>query len=155
MPNKLPAIFADSLNSLEKWVGDMNNTFIDFDRVFERFDRAFPVNVRTVTYPPVDLLKVEGGYLVQLAVAGYGKDDLVVEVSDDNTLTVSGKQESKTDEGQYLFKGIAARHFVRKWQLLDSDKVSDIKLKDGLLTIKIDRAPAVAPTIKRLDISAE
>jgi molecular chaperone IbpA len=156
MTKNLPSIFADSLNSLEKMIGDMNGSFIDFDRVFERFDRAFPVNVRTVSFPPADLLKVEGGYIVQLAVAGYSKDDIVVEVSNDNVLTVTGKQENKTDDGvQYLFKGISARSFIRKWQLLDTDSVSSVNLKDGMLSIKIDRAPAPEPQVKRLAITAE
>jgi molecular chaperone IbpA len=155
MVTKLPSMFTNSLDSIERWVGDMNNTFIDFDRVFERFDRAFPATIRTVTYPPVDLLKVEGGYLVQLAVAGYSKDVLTVEVSNDNTLTVMGKQEANTDTGQYLFKGIAARQFVRKWQLLDTDSVSGVNLKDGMLTIKISRAAAPAPETKRINITTE
>jgi molecular chaperone IbpA len=133
----------------------MNNTFVDFDRVFERFDRALPVNIRTVTYPPVDLLKIEGGYLVQMAVAGYAKEDLVVELSSDNVLTVTGKQDSKTDAGQYLFKGISARHFVRKWQLFDTDTIGGVNLKDGMLTIKIVRAPVSAPTSTRVEITTK
>lgn len=155
MSKNLPSIFADSLNALEKTIGDMNGSFIDFDRFFERFDRAFPVNVRTVSFPPADLLKVDGGYVVQLAVAGYTKDNVVVELSNDNVLTVTGKQESKDENAQYLFKGISARSFIRKWQLLDTDTVENVSLKDGMLSIKIARAPAVEPQVKRLTISAE
>jgi molecular chaperone IbpA len=152
--SKLPAIFADSLNALEKLVGDMNTTYLDFDRVFERFDRAFPVSIRTVTFPPVDLLKVEGGYLVQLAVAGYGKDELTVEVSNDNILTVSGDQAKDADASQYLFKGISARSFIRKWQLLETDSVESVKLKDGMMTIKIARAASPEPTSTRIPVDA-
>jgi molecular chaperone IbpA len=155
MSKNLPAIFADGLNSLEKMIGDMNGSFVDFDRVFERFDRAFPVNVRTVTFPPADLLKVEGGYIVQLAIAGYSKDDVTVELSNDNVLTITGKQSNKVDEAAYLFKGISARSFIRKWQLLDTDTIDGVTLKDGMLSIKIVRAPAVEPQVKRLEISAE
>jgi molecular chaperone IbpA len=136
-------------------MGDMNNTFVDFDRVFERFDRAFPVNVRTVTFPPVDLIKIEGGYLVQLAVAGYSKDDVTVEVSSDDVLTVTGKQEAKADDSQYLFKGISARSFIRKWQLFDTDTVESVVLKDGMLTIKIARANPDVPTTKRIPVTTE
>jgi molecular chaperone IbpA len=152
MKNQLPSVLTGSVNALEKWMGDMNNTFVDFDRVFERFDRAFPVNVRTVTYPPVDLLKIDGGYLIQLAVAGYTSNDINVELRDDGVLTVTGKQESKADDSQYLFRGISARSFVRKWQLFDTDTVETVNLKDGMLTLKIMRAVPAEPSVKRIPV---
>lgn len=149
---KLPAIFASRpLAEVEKLFGDMNNTFLDFDRMFSRFDQAFPVSVRSATFPPVDVIKTEDGYDITLAVAGYAKEDLTVELAEGNVLTVVGKQEQK-EETMYLFKGIAARQFTRKWQLLDGDEVASVSLANGLLTIRIKRV-VVEPQTKVFQIT--
>ena len=136
---------------LDKWFADFNSVFIDADRMFEAFDRAFPVGVRNVTFPPCDVVTTDTGYTVSLAVAGFTKDDLTVEVDGNNVITVTGKKEAKSDD-KYIVKGIATRQFVRKWQLLDSDEVEDVKLENGLLNITVKRNDPVQPEVKRLEI---
>lgn len=137
----------------EKFYSDFNNVWVDLERAFEAFDRSFPVGIRNVNFPPCDIVKTESGYNVLLAVAGFTRDDLSVEVDGDNIVTVSGKKEAKPDE-KYLLKGIATRQFVRKWQLAVEDEVTDVKLENGLLNIEIKRNEPVveeAP-VKRLTI---
>jgi len=68
-------------------------------------------------------------------------------------LVVSGKIIDKP-EVAYLFKGIATRQFVRKWQLLDHDEVGSVSLKNGLLTIVVNRKAPPEPAVKRLTITA-
>lgn len=154
MTSKLPALFSSrTANDIEKWIGDMNNVFIDLDRMFDRYDKAFPVSVRSVNFPPVDIVKTATGYEITLAVAGYTQDDLKVEVDENDVLVVSGKIIDKP-EVAYLFKGIATRQFVRKWQLLDHDEVGSVSLKNGLLTIVVNRKAPPEPAVKRLTITA-
>lgn len=152
---KLPALFKNSrsLADVENLFTTMNSAFLDFDRMFDRFDRLFPTSIRAATFPPVDIIKTDTGYDIILAVAGYTKDDLTVELDDDHILTVTGKQEQKQDM-PFLFKGIASRQFTRRWQLLEEDEVADVKLANGLLTIKIKRT-VVEPQVKRLTINVE
>lgn len=149
----LPTLFSRQQGDLEKWIGEMNNVFVDFDRMFDRYDKAFPVNIRSVTFPPVDIVKTDAGYEITLAVAGYTQEDLQVEVDENDVLVVSGKIINKKPETSYLFKGIATRQFVRKWQLLDHDEVEGVSLKNGLLTIVVKRKPPAEPNVKRLTIA--
>lgn len=153
----LPTFFGRSAASLSKDVEDLmktvNSVWLDAERAFEDFDKMFPVGIRNVNFPPCDIAKTETGYLVSLAVAGFSRDDLSVEVDGDNVITVSGKKETKSSN-EYLVKGIATRQFVRKWQLQSADEVTDVKFEDGLLNITIQRnEPVVEETpVKRLEI---
>ena len=68
-----------------------------------------------------------------MALAGFKKEDVIVEVND-NTLTVSGKAVDKEDDS-FVHKGIARRAFKRQWTLAEHLEVGDAKLKDGVLTV--------------------
>ena len=139
----------------EKLFADFNSVFLDVDRAFESFDRTFPIGVRNVTFPPCDVIKTDTGYEVAIAVAGFSKEELTVELDGDNVIMISGKKESKPSDN-YLVKGIATRQFVRKWALDGSDEVEDVILKDGLLTVKIKRnEPTPKETTKLLDIKVK
>lgn len=151
MKNFLPSLFKNT-QTVEQWLSGINSMMLDAERAFEEMDRAFPVGLRNVTFPPVDIVKTGTGYKVSLAVAGFKRDELAVEVGP-NMLTVTGKKETKSEDA-YLVKSIATRQFVRKWQLLDQDEVEGVKLEDGLLTIAIKRnePTPVEDTVKRLEI---
>lgn len=154
MTTKLPAIFANSLPTLERTIGDMNSTFVDFDRLFERFERTFPSTFRS-TYPPSNIIKTSDGYVIEVAVAGYSKDALSVDVDNSGTLTVKSVSQEPPVEQEtptYLTRGIAARQFVRKWQLMDGDYVDVVRLKDGMLTITIKHPEPEILHTKQLDI---
>lgn len=155
----LPALwkeFPSTLKEAEKLFADYNSVWLDLDRAFEAFDRTFPVGIRNTTFPPHDVVKTETGYDVSIAVAGFCKEDLSVEIDKDNVITISGKKEQKNDN-QYLFKGIATRQFVRKWQLPSDDEVVDVHLTNGLLVIKIKRNDPlpVEESVKRLEIKVD
>ena len=77
-------------------------------------------------------------YRIVMAVAGYGENDLSIEVHN-QTLIISGKL-TKRDEGlEYLHRGISEQDFSRKFQLAEYVKVADAHLEDGLLTIDLER----------------
>jgi molecular chaperone IbpA len=90
------------------------------------------------SYPPYDVLKLdEDTYLVSLAVAGFGKEDISLSV-DNGTLVISGEITEVTD-AEVLHKGIAARKFTRSFALGEYMEVSSASLKDGMLNININR----------------
>ena len=68
-----------------------------------------------------------------MALAGFKKEDVIVEVND-NTLTVSGKSADKEDDS-FVHKGIARRAFKRQWTLAEHLEVKDAQLKDEVLTV--------------------
>lgn len=92
------------------------------------------------SFPPHNIIKVsDNEFVVELAVAGFTRDKLSIEYIDD-TLCISGDNlTSSESEKEYLYKGIASRHFIKKLKLVHGHKVSGANLKDGILSIYITR----------------
>jgi molecular chaperone IbpA len=114
---------------------------VGFDRMFNLLDTLGGVDNSGQTYPPYNIERTgENDYRVTMAVAGFSEDDLNVEVKE-GTLTVKGdkKSEAEQKEEQYLYRGIAARAFERRFQLADHVEVKGATLENGLLHIDLVR----------------
>jgi molecular chaperone IbpA len=113
------------------------NTTIGFEPILKRLaeiNEAFP---KVPTYPPFNIKKVdENKYILEMAVAGFGKQDIEIEL-EDGKLTVKGNVTS--DEADYLYKGIAERAFTRQFSLADSVEVKNADLINGMLKIWLER----------------
>jgi molecular chaperone IbpA len=114
---------------------------VGFDRFFSVLDSLTNVDASTQTYPPYNIERTgENAYRVTMAVAGFGEDDLSIEAKE-NTLTVKGekKPEAEGKEAEFLYRGIAARAFERRFQLADHVEVKGASLENGLLHIDLTR----------------
>ena len=114
---------------------------VGFDRMFNLLDTLGGVDNSGQTYPPYNIERTgENDYRVTMAVAGFSDDDLYIEVKE-NTLTVKGekKSESEEKEEEFLYRGIAARSFERRFQLADHVEVKGATLENGLLHIDLVR----------------
>ena len=114
---------------------------VGFDRMFNLLDSVGGVDNSSQTYPPYNIERVgENEYRVTMAVAGFGEDDLNIEVKE-NTLTVKGDKKAETEqkEDQFLYRGIAARSFERRFQLADHVEVKGATLENGLLHVDLVR----------------
>ena len=90
-----------------------------------------------------------------MAVAGFGEQDLEIEAKE-NTLLVKGNQATKEEEeGEMLFRGIAARNFERRFQLADHVEVRDAQLENGLLHIDLVREIPEAMKARKINISGQ
>ncbi len=107
-------------------------------------------------YPPYNIEKKgENDYRITMAVAGFGEDDLGIEVKD-STVTVSGSTSGEGDKEQtYLHRGIAARSFRRAFQLADHVHVSGANLENGLLHIDLVREVPEALKPRTIKISTD
>ena len=111
--------------------------FIGFNRELDRLSTVHNLATRQA-YPPYDILKLdEDTYRLSLAVAGFSKTDINVSV-DNGTLIIKGEIVEVTD-AEVVHKGIAARKFTRTFALGEYMEVTGAELKDGMLTINIDR----------------
>ena len=113
---------------------------IGFDRMFDRlFDDSF---VTTTNYPPYNIVKLdESNYAIQIAIAGFGKDDIEIETKE-NILAVRTKDKDESevvDNTTYLHKGISNRAFKRTWQISDDVVVKGATFENGLLNIELER----------------
>ena len=111
------------------------NLTVGFDDVFEQLSDL--TRFELPKYPPYNIKKTEGNkYQLEMALAGFNKVDLDVEVKD-NTLKISGNN-SDEEEGGFVYKGIAQRAFTRQWALTDYLKVFNAKFKDGVLIVDME-----------------
>lgn len=112
---------------------------IGFDRMAQLLENAQSVKDVEKSYPPYDIETAgEDHYRVTIAVAGFTKSDLIVEVRE-NTLHVSGKKTDERVGAQYLHRGIGPRTFSRQFRIADHVKMENAWLENGLLTIDLVR----------------
>jgi len=113
-----------------------SNSFIGFDTLFDDMYRLQNID-RGSGYPPYNMTKKENTYELKMAVAGISKEDLDV-VREKNILTIKGSSIDDSKD-ETIYKGIASRNFKRSFNLADDIEIKDAKLKDGMLTIKMER----------------
>ena len=112
---------------------------VGFDRVFDTLNRYVDNNVNSTGFPPYNIQKVgDFKYQIDMALAGFSKDDIEVEVSDGTLSVRSDKKEEPEDEFTY-HRGISYRKFERKFTLADDLVVNGAKLENGMLTIDLER----------------
>jgi molecular chaperone IbpA len=111
---------------------------IGFDRLAQLFDSAAGLESEG-GYPPYNIERVaENEYRITMAVAGFAEDEINIEVKD-TALSVKGEKKPEDGERQFLHRGIAARTFERRFQLADFVEVKGASLKDGLLSVDLQR----------------
>jgi len=111
---------------------------IGFDRMFDRLlDDSL---VTTTNYPPYNIVKIDDtNYAIQIAVAGFGKDDIEIETKE-NTLSIKSKEKGDVvDETTYLHKGISNRAFKRTFTISDDVVVKGATFENGLLNVELER----------------
>ena len=115
---------------------------IGFDDVFSHFERMFADDfyISAGNPPPYNIVKTGSQkYNIEVALAGYGKNDINVDFAE-GLLTIKSVKEEKSDEKNgILHKGIAKRHFSRTFTIADDVEVKDAELKDGLLKVFLHR----------------
>lgn len=127
-------------NTLDFDFSPLFRTTIGFDRLSRVLDAALRADEGVVSYPPYDIVQVgDEKYRISMAVAGFSQGDIEIELKED-TLTVKGARGKDAEEGDnFLYRGIAARTFERRFQLADNIKVTGADLRDGLLHIELER----------------
>ena len=117
---------------------------IGFDDMFDQFESMLgDGGLVKNNYPPYNIRRKTGKdkYAIELAIAGFNKNDVEVEF-EDNLLTVKTKKIDKTvekDGDEIIHKGISQRSFSRSFTIADDVKVNGAELKDGLLTIDCEK----------------
>ena len=111
---------------------------VGFDNVFELMDRYLDGQSVNNNYPPYNIYKNgESKYSIELAIAGFGEDEVEVKYAD-NTLTITGNKEEKGDT-DVLHRGIANRNFTRTFNIADDVIVNSGSLKNGVLSIELEK----------------
>ena len=111
-----------------------------FERFFDDVERLLASDVAKVSssFPPHNILKLdESRYVVELAVAGFSKDEIEITV-ENGSLTVKGERKEKDADVQYLHRGIGTRSFTKTLTVADTIEVKGAEFKDGILRIGLE-----------------
>ncbi len=126
---------------------------VGFDQLANLMDRVLTNDVSQPSYPPYNIEKTaEDAYRISLAVAGFGSEDLSIEVKE-NALLVTAKKGAESTERTYLHRGIATRAFERRFHLADHVRVTGASHTDGMLHIDLQREIPEALKPRRIEIA--
>jgi len=101
-----------------------------------------------IKWPPYDIVKTdENKYVIRLAVAGFGEQDIEIDVSGDVLTVKADAKKTETDE-EVIYKGIANRGFVRAWTLNDKVEVKNATLVNGMLSVYLEKMKEINDSFK-------
>jgi len=130
--------------------------FVGFDNIFNELERLVDgtAPTRNTSFPPHNIIKLDDNkYVVEMAVAGFGQDEVDVEIHD-GTLIVKGEKKDQT-EVDYLYRGIATRSFTKSIRLNDSIEVRGAQFKDGILKIALENIIPEHKKPRKVEFSKE
>ena len=138
MVNKAALNLFDNISQLTPYA-------VGFDRVFDHLQNYAVNNTQSTGFPPYNIRK--GGdytFAIEMALAGFSKDDIEIEI-EDGLLTVRSIKENDENDSD-IYRGISYRKFNRKFTLADDIVVNDASLENGMLEITLER---IVPDAKK------
>ena len=129
---------------------------VGFDNAFDHFERMFEDDFMTTipAFPHYNIVKkAENKYDIEIALAGYNKKDIEVELKE-GVLTIKSKKDKEEDtkDGEVINKGIDKRYFSKAFTIADDVEVKGAELKDGLLKVSMERIVPEHRKAKTIDI---
>ena len=117
---------------------DLSPFSVGFDNIFDHFNLHLE-NTRSVNYPPYNINKIDDfNWNIEIALAGFGKKDIDVSTAE-NQLTIKSIESDEKDDKDTIHRGISKRQFTRSFTLADDVVVNGAELKDGMLTIELEK----------------
>lgn len=126
-----PLTIADVLPNFDRWSIGYTNAFKELQELAKA--------AKSTSYPPYNITKLgDGKFMVQIAVAGFRKEDIVITL-EERTLVVSSEVEDDDNPkyGEVIHHGIAQRDFKQTFALAEYVEVESAEMKDGILTINL------------------
>ena len=124
---------------------------VGFDRVFDQLQNYASHNATSSGFPPYNIRK-EGDYsfVIDMALAGFSKEGIEVEVADGLLTVRSVKENDENDDS--IYRGISYRKFNRKFTLADDIVVKDASLENGMLVISLERVVPEEKKPRKIEI---
>ena len=133
--------------------GPLHQSTLGFDKFFDDVEKLLSMDVQKSisNFPPHNIIKVDDTrYVVELAVAGFSKDEIDISVNE-GLLTVKGEKENETNV-QYLHKGIGTRSFTKTLTIADTIEVKGAEFKDGILRIGLENIVPDSKKPRKIEI---
>ena len=137
---------------------DFDRFFVGFDPMIKKLSETAEQSLKLAqNYPPYNIKKIdENRYVIEMAVAGFGKQDLEVELADDKLIIKGsnvheGEPAAQDSTGEWtwpamLYQGLAMRPFTRAFNLADNVEIRNVTLLNGILKIALE---AIIPEHKK------
>jgi len=133
--------------------GPLAQSTLGFDSIFRELERTLE-SPSNNTYPPHNIIKVaDNQYVVELACAGYSRDELDISV-EDNVLTIKGEKKDLPDV-DYIHRGISSKKFTKTIRIIDTVEVHGAEHKDGILRIGLENIIPDHKKPRKVDIKDE
>jgi molecular chaperone IbpA len=126
---------------------------VGFDHTFNRLWDYASHQAESTGFPPYNIVKDEADgykYTIEMALAGYGKDDIEIDFAE-GRLTIKSKKQSDTNE-KMIWKGISNRSFTRNFTLADEVVVNGAEMKDGMLRVELERIIPEEKLPKKIEV---
>lgn len=140
--------------------------FIGLDRIVERVATMAQETQKAVSnYPPYNLKKVDDNkYVIEMAVAGFSKHDIEIEIADDKLIIKgniqSGEPAEQDSNGDwtwpaFLYQGLANRPFTRTFTLADNVEIKGATMLNGILKVALEAITPEHKKPKKVEIKDE
>ena len=128
--------------------------FVGYEPMLKRFEEAQTTLAKVIpNYPPYNIVKVdENKYVIEMAVAGFGRQNLDIEIQDKVLTIKGGVSVDESNPANYIFKGIADRAFTRKFTLADTVEIKDAELINGMLKVWLENMIPEEKKVRKVDI---
>lgn len=149
-------IFKEKAMTLSR-LTPLYHTTLGFENLFDEVEKLLNSDFKTptTTFPPHNILKLDDNhYVVELAVAGFSKDDIEVSVND-GELVIKGNKEDKAESGEYLHRGIGLRSFTKTLRIADTVEVKGAEYKDGILRVGLENIIPDHKKPRKIEIGKE
>ena len=137
--------------------GPLAHTTLGFERFFDDVEKLLSMDVQKVnqSFPPHNIIKLDDTrYVVELAIAGFSKDEIEI-TAEDGTLTIKGEKKDKEVELTYLHRGIGTRSFTKQLTIADTVEVKGAEFKDGILRVGLENIIPEAKKPRKIEIGNE
>ena len=138
------------MTRLSIW-NDLRPFSVGFDDLFDHFNNQLEIK-QTSSYPPYNINRTDDlNYQIEMALAGFSKNDIEIKYAD-NQLTIKSIENEDKDEKETLHRGISKRKFSRTFTLAEDIKVNGAELKDGMLLIELEKIVPEEKKPRTIDI---
>ena len=137
--------------------GPLHHSTLGFDRFFDEAERLLKTDLTKVSpaFPPHNIIKLDDThYVVELAVAGFSKDEIEI-TSEDGTLTIKGERKDKDVDVTYLHRGIGTRSFTKTLTIAETVEVKGAEFKDGILRVGLENIIPEHKKPRKIEIGNE
>lgn len=142
---------------------DFDRFFVGHDKYMKQLADAANTALKTANYPPYNVKKIDDNkYVIEMAVAGFAKQDLEIEIAD-NKLIIrgniqSGEEAAQDSKGEWtwpqvLYQGLAMRPFTRTFNLADNVEIQGAEMFNGILKVVLESIVPEHKKPKKIDIA--